>query len=303
LGQGVSNLMAGEQEILERFVEWGKQRDLVRAMLLTSSRAIPTAPKDILSDYDIILVVREIHPFFNDRSWLGDFGPVLALYHDPILCDGNFEVSSNVVQYENGFKADFTLWPVGLLQRITAEPELPDELDAGYIVLIDKDGLTAGLQPPTYAAYIPTPPTKAEFQENVEVFFVDTCYVAKFLWRDDLIAAKHVLDHFAKQEHLIPLLVWHVEIDHQWSVKPGLYGRYLKQWLRPDLWTELENTYTGAGLEENWEALFRTAQLFRKVAVEVGQRLGYAYPQDLDRRAVAYLRKIRSFDPQAEQFP
>jgi len=126
--------------------------------------------------------------------------------------------------------------------------------------------------------------------------------VAKYLWRDDLIAAKHMLDHSMKQEHLRPMLEWRLEIDHHWSVKPGLYGQWLKKWLSPDLWAELESTYTGAGLEANWEAMFRTIALFRKVAMEVGDRLGYAYPHNLDRRTVAYLQKVKNLDRQAESF-
>jgi aminoglycoside 6-adenylyltransferase len=130
----------------------------------------------------------------------------------------------------------------------------------------------------------------------IEVFFLDTTYVAKFLWRDDLMAAKHLLDDIIKQEHLRPMLEWHSEIEHQWTVKPGPYGRRLKQWVRPDLWMELEHTYVGAEREANWEALFRTIALFRKAAIEVGDRLGYLYPQDLDRRAVAYLQRVKAMD-------
>jgi len=271
-------------------------------MLLTSSRAIPKAPIDVFSDYDVILAVREVHSFYEDRTWLEAFGSVLVLYRDPLEPCHGYPKSGYVTQYENGLKIDFTLWSVEILQRIAANPQLPDELDAGYRVLLDKDHLTAGLKPPTYAAYIPTPPTETEYQGTVEVFFLEATYVAKLLWRDDLIAAKHVLDHFMKQEHLRPMLEWRFEIDRQWSVKPGPYGRGLKKWLSPDLWAELESTYTGAGLEVNWEAMFRTIALFRQVAIEVGDRLGHAYPHDLDRRAVAYLQKVKILDRGAESF-
>lgn len=291
-----------EQEALEQFVEWGQQRDSVRAILLTSSRARSSGPVDLFSDFDLILVVTNIAPFFNERTWLEEFGPVLALYRDPILQDGNFQRSAFVTQYENGLKVDFTLWPVELLQRVVADPKLPEEFDAGYRVLLDKDNLTDGLKPPTYKGYIPTPPTESDYQKSIEEFFLDATYVAKFLWRDDLIAAKHLLDHFIKQEHLIPTLVWRMEIDHQWSVKPGLYGQRLKRWLRPDLWAELESTYTGAGLEANWEALFRTLTLFRRVAIEVGELMGYAYPHNLDQRVNAYLQKVKNLDRQATTF-
>ena len=290
------------QEVIESLIQWAEHQPLVRAMLLTSSRAIPNAPADIFSDYDVILAVRDVHPFYEDRSWLETFGRVLVLYRDPIIFDGSLERFAYVTQYENGLKIDFTLWQVEILQRDVADPQLPAEFDAGYRILLDKDHLTDGLKPPTYAAYIPTPPTETEYQTVVELLFHEATYVAKHLWRDDLMAAKYNLDHGMKLDNLRLMLEWRLEIDHHWSVKPGPYGRRLKKWLSPDLWAELESTYTGAGLEANWEAMFRTVDLFRKVAVEVGERLGYAYPDDLDRRAVAYLQKVKNLDRKAESF-
>ena len=37
--------------------------------------------------------------------------------------------------------------------------------------------------------------------------------------------------------------------------------------------------------------------LFRRVAVEVADDLGYAYPHDLDRRVTEYVPAIRDLDP------
>ena len=52
------------QDVLDRLVKWAGQRDSVRAMLLTSTRAVPNATVDDLSDYDVVLVVEDIYPFF-----------------------------------------------------------------------------------------------------------------------------------------------------------------------------------------------------------------------------------------------
>jgi len=288
--------MQEEEPVIQSLVKWADGQPRVRAMVLTSSRAIPHAPVDVFSDYDVILALTEVRPFFEDRAWLEAFGRVLVLYRDPLHADGGFETSGYVTQYENGLKIDFSLWPVEFLQQIAAGPELPVEFDAGYRVLLDKDGLTAGLKPPAHRGYIPEPPSETEYWTRVELLFHNATYVAKHLWRDDLTAAKSSLDGAMKQEDLLPMLEWLIEIDHGWSVKPGPYGRRLKKWLRADLWAELEDTYTGAGLEANWEAMFHTIALFRKVATEVGERLGYTYPHKLDRRAVAYLVRVRNLE-------
>jgi len=282
-----------QEQALERFAAWGNARDDVRAMIITSSWAVPNARIDVFTDYDLILIVDDIHPYYEQRGWLSDFGTVLTMYRDPIMRDGDYETTSNIVQYEDGLKIDFTIIPTGLFGRIASAAALPDEYDAGYRVLLDKDGLTKTLKPPSYQAYIPKPPTEAEYREHIEVFFVDATYVAKYLWRDDVIAAKEVLDHFLKQEHLLPMLWWHAEIAHGWAVKPGPIGRGLKRWLRPDLWEALESTYTGAEIEANWRALFNAVALFRRTAVEVGDALGFTYPHDLHERGVAYLQKVK----------
>ncbi|HEV2905092.1 MAG TPA: aminoglycoside 6-adenylyltransferase, partial [Pyrinomonadaceae bacterium] len=287
---------------VEHLVAWGSQQELVRAVVLTSSRAIPHAPLDLFSDYDVILVLRSIEPFYADRTWLEAFGPVLAVYRDPLSADDGLERSAYVVQYENGLKIDFSLWPVELLLRVANKERLTVEFDAGFKVLLDKDQLTSNLRTPTYLGYIPTPPSEAHYLELLEGFFLDTTYVAKSLWRDDLTGAKHILDHSLKQEHLRPMLEWHAEIAHEWTIKFGRYGRRLKQHLRPDLWVEFESTYVGAELEANWEALFRTIALMRRVAGEVGKHLGFTYPQELEQRVVTYLQKVRQLDRSAKNF-
>lgn len=282
-----------KEQVIARLIAWAQGQDAVRAMILTSSFAVPGAPVDAFSDYDIILVARDVRPFHEERGWLEAIGPVLALYNDPLREEEGCVLSGNITQFADGLKIDFTYWPVEMLQKVARKADLPDEFDAGYQVLLDKDNLALGLKPPTYHAYIPTPPSQREYLETIEVFFVDVIYVAKYLWRDDLMAAKEVLDYFIKQENIRPMLEWHYEIEHGWKVKPGPIGRGMKKWLRRDLWKDLESTYAGAGLEENWAALEKTVALMRKAALEVGQRLGFSYPYEMERRALDYVEEIK----------
>ena len=225
-GSDAFNIVPSEK-VIQQLVQWADEQPSVRAVVLTSSRAIPQAQTDAFSDYDVILALSDVKLFHEDRTWLEAFGTVLALYRDPLILDRGFQRSAYVTQYEDSLKIDFNLWPAGLLRQIASEPQLPPEFDAGYQVLLDKDHLTGGLKPPTYASYIPKPPSEAEYYALIESFFLDTAYVAKFLWRDDLVAAKYILDHSLKHEHLLVMLGWRIEIDHQWSLKLGPYGRGL----------------------------------------------------------------------------
>ena len=284
-----------QEDVFAKLIQWAEQREPVRAMLLTSTRAVPNAAVDFLSDYDVILIVEDIHPFYEDRSWLDDFGEVLVVYWDPIFRDPEHsdERTANVTQYADGLKIDFTLWPVALFQKIVQAAALQAELDAGYRVLLDKDHLAQDMKPPTYQAYIPTRPTNEAYQVLINDFFTDVPYMGKCLLRGELLPAKWCLDYDMKHVHLRPMLEWLVGVRYNWTVTTGSLGKGLKKKLPPETWAQLEDTYTGANIQENWEALFRTIALFRQVAIEVGERLGYEYPLELDRRVTAFTQSMQ----------
>jgi len=288
-------------DVLRRLVRWAEGREAVRALLLTSSRANPVAHVDILSDYDVLLVVEDVRPFFKDRSWLHDFGRVLVAYWDPLERDPEYgiERTGNVTHYADGLHIDFRLWQIPLMRRVAQASVLPSGLDDGYTVLLDKDLLCAGMRPPTYRAYIPTRPTEEAFRTWIQEFFSDVPYVAKCLCRDELLPARWCLDCDMKHVYLLRMLEWRMERDHGWSVPTGNLGKGLKNRLPGVIWSQLERTYVGAEIDDNWEALFATMALFRQVASEVADDLGYTYPHDLDKQVTAYAREVRSMQERA----
>ncbi|MEW5872767.1 MAG: aminoglycoside 6-adenylyltransferase [Chloroflexota bacterium] len=293
---------------LNRLIEWGQARPDVRAMLLTSTRTVPGADLDRLSDYDVIIAVSDdpgILPFFASRDWLEAFGRVLVLYRDPISSwfnrhqppspDGSEEdgAFAYITQYEeDGLKIDFTLITASLLRRIAQSP-LGEDLDLGYRILLDKDGLTAGMAAPTHRAYIPRPPSQARYLEVIELFFHECTYAAKYLWRDDLLPAKGLLVETLIGGHLRCMLEWQAEIDAGWSLRLKAHGRGLKKIVAPELWAELESLYVGPGLQDNWDALWRTIEMFTRLARQVGAALGYTYPEDMHRRSLAYFKWVQ----------
>jgi len=238
----------------------------------------------------------------ENTDWQAAFGRVITYFRDQFVLSDH-RVYTRLALYEDGVKMDFSLWPVSMLLSLKQSPTAPDYLDIGYTVLLDKDDLTADQPAPTHRAFIPHPPSEATYQTLVQEFWWDTTYVAKSLWRDDLFFAKYMLDCFIRFHHLLPLLEWYAEIQHDWSVRPGARGRGLKQILDADTWAELERTYAGAGIEENWAALFAMAGLVRRLAKSVAGSLGFDYPEQTDADVTAYLAKVRSLPKEATDFP
>lgn len=160
-------------------------------------------------------------------------------------------------------------------------------------MLLDKDGLTTGLATPTYSAFRTRPPTEEEYEELTKHFWWNVTYVAKYLRRDELFFAKYMLDDGLHHKYLHTVISWHIGMNNEWNANPGAFGRWFKKYLSSEIWAEIELTFTGAGIEENWEATFKTIEVFRRLAAEVGDHLGYEYPADIDRRVTSYLTNIR----------
>lgn len=281
--------------LTQKIIQWATQNADVHVALLTSSLTMPNAPVDALSDHDVLLYVTDADRFDAHDNWLQEFGDVLVQFREPRKHDGMPEYS-RLVLYTDGTKIDFTFISVVHLRLVVNAPALPDYLDVGYTVLVDKDDLTGALLPPSYKAHIPTKPTPEEYRTLVEEFWWETTYVAKNLWRNELLQARYCFDSVMRHDLLRRMLEWSIEIGRDWSWKPGVLGRGMKKALPTEIWSALEGTFVDASIEANWRALFQMTALFRQVAGTVATSLGYEYPQELDNGVTAYLEKIRQME-------
>lgn len=265
--------------VLARILAWAEAERAVRALVLTSTRAAPEGPPDALSDYDVIVVTEDVDGFDAAAA----YGTPAARWGDEHDFHGTTTFFRGVV-YADGVKIDWSLWPADVPELIAAHG-LPADLDVGYRVLLDKDGATARWAQPTYRAHIPRKPTEARYVALVEEFWWSATYVAKARARGEQLFLRFVLDVDLTHGVLRRMLEWLIETGRDWEWKPGAYGRGIERELPPDLADELTAAH---------DSFERTVTLFRRVAREVGEALGYAYPQSADDAVSAYIERLRS---------
>lgn len=285
-----------EQDVLARSLAWIRADARVRAALLTSSRAHPTRTTDLLSDYDIALLVDDVAAMAQDERWVEAFGTPRLRVRDTEHEIG-VSVQHDMVLYSDGVKIDYTLWPTAIAERIRRDDSLPADFDGGYHVLLDRDGLTADWPAPTHTAYVTIRPTAHEYQALIQEFWFMATYVAKNLWRGEELTARVLLDQEVKFFVLWRLLYWRIGIDQDWSVAPGFFGRGLARQLDDAIRQRYRATYSGLSADVIWHDLDETIALFRDVAISVAGDLGYDYPADLDTEMIDYLTAIRNLPP------
>lgn len=287
--------MRSEQEMLELIVDTARGDGRVRAVIMSGSRANPNARRDIFQDFDIVYLVTDVDSFRRDPAWIGRFGELMilqtpeAMGEPPPVNDGRF---AYLMQFIDGNRIDLTLFPVADLREFKRE--------SLSLLLLDKDGIFEPFPPPSESDHLPTPPTAHAFSDCCNEFWWVCTYVAKGLWREEIVYAKYMLDRVVR-EQLIRMLTWHVGVKTRFLSNPGSYGKHLKRYLEPELWTLLEKTYSDAGYENTWDALDATCGLFRLAANRVAEHFGFDYPRGDDERVVAHLHRMRSLPKDAKE--
>jgi aminoglycoside 6-adenylyltransferase len=280
-----------QSQVLDVLLGWGRAHPEVQAIVLTSSRARADLTVDALSDYDVIVAVTS-PPRWRDWDWVTCYGEPMARWGATDEVHGHETIFRGVV-YRDGVKIDWTIWPTELLAAVT-QRGLPDVLDVGYRVLLDKQGDTRQWPAASYRAHVPTPPSPLQYTMLVEEFWWSATYVAKAMWRGDHMFARHLLETDLRMSTLVTMLEWLIEFEHDWSHRPGVLGRGIERQLPPEVVSRLDETYSGAQPQDVWKALDTTADLFADVARDVAARLGYEYPEAVQRRTLDYLAEIRA---------
>ena len=287
--------MRSEQEMLELIVETARNDERIRAVIMNGSRTNPNAPRDFFQDFDIVYIVTDVAPFKYNYDWIKRFGELMIMQmpediqDPPPSNDGSFVY---LMQFTDGNRIDLGIIPLANIRELGK--------DSLSVLLLDKDGFIEPFAPASESDYLPKPPTAKAFSDCCNEFWWVCPYVAKGLWREEIIYAKHMLDRWVREE-LMKMLTWHIGVKTQFSRSPGKLGKHFKQYLEPELWEMLQKTYSDASYDSTWEALYTTCNLFRIIAVQIGENFGFDYPHGDDERVCAHLKHVRVLPKNAKE--
>lgn len=285
--------MRSEQEMFALLLETARADERIRAVILNGSRANPNAPRDLFQDFDIVYVVTEVASFVENSKWLERFGEMMILQTpDAMGAAPPRDQFAYLMQFTDGNRIDLTLYPVAKLETFGT--------DSLSVLLLDKDGIVAPFPPPNESDYFPKPPTAKEFADCCNEFWWVSVYVAKGLWRAQIVYAKYAMDQIVRAE-LEKMLTWRIGVRTQFSKNVGTFGKYFQNYLDAREWELLLQTYANADCENTWRALFAMCELFRESARAVAVQFAFEYPQRDDERVSAHLERVRRLPHTAQE--
>jgi aminoglycoside 6-adenylyltransferase len=284
--------MRSEKEMLDLILNVARANDDIRAVIMNGSRVNPNAERDLFQDFDIVYFVTDVEPYRRNKTFIQPFGELMILQtpedmgDPPGRNDGHY---SYLMQFLDGNRIDLSFCS---LESIPAS--IADSLT---VALLDKDRLIPEVPPPSDRAYLPKTPAAKQFDDCCNEFWWVSPYVARGIWRDELTYAKSMLE--VVREELMKMLIWYMGVQTGFQRSPGKLGKYLRQFLDPEMWKLLENTYADAQPEHTWNALFAMGDLFRQTAQCVADHFGFNYPEQDDSNVTAFLRRVRALPQDA----
>lgn len=286
--------MRTEREMLDLILGFAREHEQARAVILNGSRVNPNLKGDLFQDYDVVYLVRSVDPFRRNPEIPRYFGDIMILQNPEDMLDPTPEGSEGytyLMQFSDGNRIDLRFFPVEDADLITG-----DRLSR---VLLDKDGLIGELPPPSEASYLPQKPLVKAFDDCCNEFWWLNPYVAKGLWRGEMIYSKYILD-FLMRAQLMKMLTWYFGIQTGFQRSPGKFGRYLQGYLPDDIWARLEATYSSASEEQVWESLFAMGDLFGRLSHVVAETFGFDYPEEEASKVSDYIGRIRNLPKDAK---
>lgn len=283
-----------EESVMSLILDVAKKDNRVRAVCMNGSRVNPKAPKDFFQDYDIVFLVNDFENFISTSSWINIFGRRLIM-QVPDSTEKSVQDSKRItylMQFVDGNRIDLTILSYDKRNEYLKADSLTQ-------VLLDKDNKLPKLPEPSDKSYWIKKPSLEEYNECCNEFWWISTYVAKGLFRKELLYAAHYLQNNIRNE-LLKTLRWKVAIENDFEVTTGKCDKYIENYIPKEMYDKLVRSLDTSDIERCWDSLFIMIDLFRRSASFVSEKLGYSYNSEDDKNVYAYLRHVRTLPSNAK---
>lgn len=282
--------MRSAEEMRRLILDKAENDPRIRAVLLNGSRANPKAQSDMFQDFDVVYLVRDIESFLKDHGWTDYFGPRIIWQLPDTMHFGEPEVLETygpsfgyLMLFEDHNRIDLTLYPLEHLADF--------QQDSLTELWLDKDDLFTVIPPANDSDYWVQRPDAKTFEDVCNEFWWVSTYVAKGLARQQISYAKEMMEMVVRPMFM-KMLAWKVGIDTGFQVSFGKAGKFMEQYLAPEIHAHVLRTYSDHQIEHNWQAMFEMMELFGELGREVANRLGFVYRLDEEENVRGYVKEI-----------
>jgi aminoglycoside 6-adenylyltransferase len=272
-------------ELLDRIVSWAEACPDIRGAMLVGSQARIDRPADEWSDLDLAVIATDPDRYLAQAGWLEQISKPWVTFLEGTIVGSR----ERRVLFEGALDVDFNFFTPDQFRQILRDMAVTTSvLHRGARVLLDKDGIFPSLPPPSAEAPAVGPPSEAEFLSIVNEFWYRAVWSAKKLRRGELYIAISGCNG-GMIRLLREMMERHARATRGWDFDTWHDGRFLERWADPRALEALRAAYAHYDASDIRRALLATMDLFRWVALETAERLGFSYPTMAEERAMEWV--------------
>ena len=285
----------GYEPFIERFTQWANAQTNIVAVRIVGSRATHSNVS-VWADLDVEIFTT--HPLYYrvNTLWIEDIVPTWIVAFDDRGEDlkkwrANFRQWTLFTTLEGGLAVDFIITPqIHLLWhsfkarlKQISQPEKPEN------ILVDKKKHLQRYGAPT-PSHIETlaAPTEAEYLWRVREFWGVADRATRYLLRGSLYESRRLIGEALKR-HLVQMIKWQIATSDNGQSMRDWRVKYLEQWITPEYQARLDQSYNLTTIQDIYQTLVTTFELFRESAIAVGNSLNFDYPVDEDKAISSWI--------------
>ncbi len=272
--------------LIQRLMMYAQDSVSIRAVFVIGSQARSLIQADEYSDLDILIIAKDPSYFFDQDQWLDALGPYYISFVEGTIGGGK----ERRVLFEGGLDVDFVIMSEDFAKNALQSATVRKVFERGYLVLLDKLGLSPDVPQSTIAAPRYTVPTETEFINHINDFWYHAVWTVKKLLRGELWAAKFCLDGYMKTK-LRWLIELHTQAQHDFTYDTWHDGRFLDTWADPRAVDGLNKAFATYRREDILPALQNTMELFHWIALETCDKTNYTYPYKAEEYARDWIKQ------------
>ncbi len=277
-----------QHSMLSKVLDWARQEEPIRAVVVTGSLARGDGSTDPWSDLDAQIIARDYASYIADDGWLDGLGEVWIRF------PRSQDLPYKLVWFAGGVKVDFQFLRVDVIHEMICTGALSDEYQRGYIVALDKDGLFRDLPPSPQVFPQPDPPSAEQVEAIVNEFYFEAIHVAQLIRRREFWVLK--FRDWTMKCDLLQMLEWHARASSDRPVNTWLLGKRIRDWTGRETYASIQEIWSSWDVAALWQSLLRQIELFGSISRELGNALGYEQDGISRDQIEAYIRCLCDTD-------
>lgn len=269
--------------IKNNLLRCANEDDNIQAIVLIGSSTRNALPADVYSDLDVIIVTNSTENWLY-QGYPEKLGDLKISFVEPTLGGGK----ERRVLYGGSLDVDMIIFTPEQFVEATKGGVSSWVMNRGYEVLYDAEQYSALLEKYISTEISITDMSESEYVNMVNDFFFHIVWASKKVLRGELWSAKMCVDAYLKNYLLKMIEVYsaskyHTDVWHD--------GRFLDRWAEESIRNDLKKCFAHYDKEDIIVALSSTMKLFGRLAGNVADMKGYAYPETADEYATSLFKE------------